>query len=257
MTEIHRTALVDPDAELGENVQVSPYAIIEKNVIIDDNNWIGPYVFIGSGTRIGKNCKVFQGAVLGTIPQDLKFEGEDTTLEIDEKTVIREFCTLNRGTKDNIKTQIGKNCILMAYVHVAHDCVLADDVILANAVNMGGHVKIENFAGIGGMTPIHQFVRIGQHAYIGGGLRIRKDVPPFILAAGEPLQFAGINSVGLKRRGFSATQIQKIQKVYKVVYRSKFNVTQALTRIREEFKIEHEVKDIVDFIEYSERGILK
>jgi UDP-N-acetylglucosamine acyltransferase len=253
---IHKTAIVDPKAELGKNVEISPFAIIEEDAVIGNGSWIGPNVFIANGTRIGKNCKVYQGAVLGTVPQDLKFEGEKTTLEIGDETVIREYCTLNRGTKDRLKTEVGTNCLLMAYVHVAHDCHLGNNVILANAINMAGHVTMEDFVGIGGMTPIHQFVRIGQHAYIGGGYRIPKDVPPFILAGREPLQFAGINSIGLKRRGFSSEQIQKIQRVYKIIYRNKLNVTQAITRIKEEYELEGEVKQIVDFYESSERGVL-
>jgi len=256
LIDINKTAIVDPKAKLGKKVVISPFSIIEEDVVIGDDSWIGPNVFIANGTRIGKNCKVFQGAVLGTAPQDLKFGGEKTTLEIGDKTVIREYCTLNRGTKDRLRTEVGENCLLMSYVHVAHDCHLGNNVILANAINMAGHVTIEDFVGIGGMSPIHQFVRIGQHAYIGGGYRIVKDVPPYILAAREPLQFAGINGIGLKRRGFSSEQIQKIQRVYKIVYRNKLNITQAMTRIKEEYKLEGEVKQIVDFYESSERGVL-
>lgn len=256
MRDIHKSAIVNSKAELGENVVVAPFTIVEEDVVIEDGSWIGSNVYIANGTRIGKNCKVFKGVVLGTDPQDLKYAGEKTTLEIGDETVIREYCTLNRGTKDRLKTEVGTNCLLMTYVHVAHDCHLGNNVILANAINMAGHVAIEDFVGIGGMTPIHQFVRIGQHAYVGGGYRIPKDVPPYILAAREPLQFAGVNSIGLKRRGFSGEQIQKIQRVYKIIYRNKLNVTQAITRIKEEYAIEGEVKQIVDFYESSERGVL-
>lgn len=257
MTEIHATALVDSDARIGDHVIISPFAIVEGDVVIGDHTWVGPHVLIASGARIGKGCKIHKGAVISTIPQDLKFKGEKTTLEIGDETVVREYCTLNRGTRERWVTKIGKNCLLMAYVHVAHDCILGDNVILANAVNMAGHVLIEDYAGIGGMTPVHQFVRIGRHAFIGGGFRVPKDIPPYILAAGEPLQFAGVNSVGLRRRGFSSEQIGKIQRVYKLMYRQNFNVSQALTRIKEEFPLKDEVKVIVDFFETSDRGVLK
>lgn len=257
MPEIHETAIVHPKAKLGETVVVSPFSIIEENVSIDENTWIGPHALIASGARIGKNCKIHQGAVVGTIPQDLKFEGEETTIEVGDNTVIREYCTLNRGTKDRWKTEVGRNCLLMAYAHIAHDCVLGDNVIIANAVNMAGHVTIEDFAGIGGMTPVHQFCKVGQHAFIGGGFRIVKDIPPYILAGSEPLKFGGVNSVGLRRRGFSDQQILTIQRVYKIIYRKNLNVTQALTRIKEEFDLIDEVKIIVDFFESSERGVLR
>ncbi len=257
MPVIHPTAIVDPRAELGENVEIGPYAVIEENVVIGDGTWIGPHVLVARGARIGRNCKIHKGAVLGTEPQDLKFEGEETTLEIGDNTVIREFCTLNRGTKDRWKTRIGSNCLLMAYVHVAHDCILGDNLILANAVNMGGHVVIGDYAGIGGMVPIHQFVRIGRHAFIGGGYRVPKDVPPFILAAGEPLRYAGVNRVGLRRRGFSSESIDRIRDVYRIIYQSNLNVSQALMRIKDEFPLEGEVKEVVEFIETSERGIVK
>ena len=257
MADIHKTALVNPKAELGEGVVVSPFSIIEKNVTIGDGTWIGPHVLVASGARIGKACKIHQGAVVCSIPQDLKFEGEETTLEIGDETVVREYCTLNRGTKDHWKTEIGKRCLLMAYAHVAHDCILGDNVIIANAVNMAGHVTIENFAGIGGMTPVHQFCRVGQHSFIGGGYRIVKDIPPYILAGAEPLKFGGVNSIGLRRRGFSDETILGIQRVYKIIYRKKLNVTQALTRIKDEFEIVDEIKTIVDFFETSERGVLR
>lgn len=257
MSEIHKTALVDAKARLGENVQISPYAIVEEGVEIDENTWIGPHVLLAKGTKIGKGCKIFQGAVIGTIPQDLKFEGEETSIEIGDNTVVREYCTLNRGTKDRMKSQIGENCLLMAYVHVAHDCIIGNNVILANAINMAGHVVIDDYAGVGGMTPIHQFVRIGQHAFVGGGYRVPKDIPPFILAAGEPLRYAGVNRIGLKRRGFSSETIISLQRVYKLIYRQKLNVTQALTRIKDEFPLEGEVKQVVNFFESSERGVLR
>ena len=257
MTDIHPTAVVDPEAELGEDVVIGPYSVVEANVVIGDGTQVGPHALIASGSRIGRKCSIHKGAVVGTIPQDLKFAGEETTLEIGDGTTIREFCTLNRGTKDRMKTTIGANCLLMAYVHVAHDCILGDNVILANAVNMAGHVVIGDYVGIGGMVPIHQFVRIGRYAFVGGGYRVPKDVPPFVLVAGEPLQFAGINRVGLRRRGFSSETIDQLRRVYRIIYRSNLNVSQAITRIREEFPVEGVIKEVVDFIESSERGIVR
>jgi len=257
VTEIHQTAVVARGAELGSNVVVFPFAVIEDDVIIGDSTTIGSNALIAAGTRIGKHCKIHHGAVLGTVPQDLKFGNEKTTLEIGDNTTIREYCTLNRGTKNHLQTVVGGDCLLMAYVHVAHDCLIGNSVVLANAVNMAGHVTIADHVGIGGMTPIHQFVHIGQHCFIGGGYRVSKDVPPFILAAGEPLGYAGINSVGLRRRGFSNEVIDHLHKLYKILYRSNLNVSQALAQIKMEFQLTGEIKQVVDFIEASERGIIK
>ncbi len=257
LAEIHPTALVNPGAELGNDVRISPFSIIEDKVIIGNNTWIGSNVLIVKGTRIGDNCEIHHGAILGAAPQDIKYHSEETTLEIGDNTIIREYCTLNRGSIDRFKTVIGSNCFLMTYVHVAHDCILSDHVIIANSVNMAGHVEIQDYVGIGGLVPIHQFVRIGKHAFIGGGFRIPKDIPPFLLAAGEPLEYAGTNSVGLRRRNFSKEAINRISKAYKILFRSKLNVSQAVSRIKEEFEVIDEIKEIIDFIESSERGILK
>lgn len=257
MTNIHPTAIIDSGAQLGEGVTIGPYSVIQDDVVIRDETQVSSHVLIHSGTRLGKKCLVAKGAVLGTNPQDLKFGGEKTTLEIGDETMIREFCTLNRGTTDKLKTVIGNNCMLMAYVHVAHDCDIGDRVILANAVNMAGHVTIEPFASVGGMTPIHQFVRIGSYSFIGGGLRVNKDIPPYILAAGEPIQFAGINRIGLSRRGFSSETLQEIRKAYKLIYRSGLNVSQAVAKIKENKTLPPEVQKVVDFIEMSKRGIIR
>lgn len=257
MAKIHATALVNKNAELAEDVEVGPFTIIEEDVTIESGTKIASNVLISDGARIGKNCKVFNGAVLSTDPQDLKYKGEKTTLEIGDNTIIREFCTLNRGTDDKYKTVIGANCLLMAYVHVAHDCILGKNVILANAVNLAGHIEIEQFASVGGMDPIHQFVRIGQHSFIGGGLRVDKDVPPYILAAGEPLTFAGLNIIGLTRRGFDKETLSLLKRTYKLLYRSKLNVSQALTRIKEDVELAPEIKNVIQFIENSQRGIIK
>lgn len=254
---VHATAIVDPKAEIDMGVTIGPYCVIEANVQIGKNCWIGPHVHIASGTRLGAECRVFTGAVLGTIPQDLKFGGEETTLEIGERTTIRELATLNRGTKDHWKTIIGSDCLLMAYSHVAHDCIIGNHCILANAVNLAGHVVIEDWAGLGGMVPVHQFVHIGQHSFIGGGFRVRKDVPPFIRAVGEPLTYGGLNSVGLHRRGFSDKAIIALKRAYKLLYRSNLNVSQAVQRIRAEGELTPEVQSVLAFIEKSERGIIR
>ena len=213
-------------------------------------------VLIASGARIGRRCRIHHGSVVGTIPQDLKFAGEKTELVVGDETVVREFATLNRGSKDRWKTTIGANCLLMAYAHIAHDCLIGNNVIIANAVNMGGHVTIEDFAIVGGMVPVHQFVRIGRHVMIGGGFRVPKDVPPYILAGQEPLSFEGLNSVGLQRRGFSPEAIASIESAYRYIYDSNLNVSQALEKIKKEMTITEEVRHIIEFVEKSERGIV-
>ncbi len=256
MANIHPTAIVDFSAQLGDDVAVGPFSVIENDVIVGSGTQIASHVFIGSGTRLGTNCRVMKGAVLSTDPQDLKFAQEKTWLMIGDNTTIREFCTLNRGTKHSLKTVVGSHCLLMAYVHVAHDCRIGDNVILANAVNMAGHVTIEEYASVGGMSPIHQFVKIGKHAFIGGGMKVRKDVPPYILAAGEPLKFSGINRVGLTRRGFSRDVLIQLRRAYKIIYRSNLNVSQAVSQINETMEIIPEIKEILDFINNSERGII-
>lgn len=257
MVKIHSSALVDSKAEIGENAEIGPFSIIEADVMIGDNCKIQSHVLIASGTRLSERVSVSKGAVIGTIPQDLKFNNEKTYLEIGEGTVIREFATLNRGTDYSYKTVVGKNCFIMAYAHIAHDCRIGDNVIIANAVNMAGHVTIQEYAAIGGLTAIHQFVRIGQHSFIGGGLRVPKDVPPYILAMGEPIRYGGTNHVGLSRRGFNEQIILEIRRAYKLVYRSTFTVSEAARKIEETMDPVPEVKNIVDFIKNSERGIIR
>lgn len=253
---IHPTAIVDPASELAQDIEVGPYTIIEADVTVDSGSKIGPHVLLAAGARLGTNVRVFKGAVIGTVPQDLKFMGEPTLAIVGDGTVVREFATINRGTNASGRTVVGRECMLMAYSHVAHDCVLENNVILANSVNLGGHTLIEEQAIIGGVVPVHQFVRIGCHAYIGGGTRVPKDVPPFILAGNEPLRFAGLNSVGLKRRGFSAERIAAIKHAYRLIYLSDLNVSQGIARIREEIDISPDIQHIIDFIESSERGII-
>lgn len=253
---ISQSAIIHPSVKLDESIYIGPFVIIEEDVSIGKNTWIDAHVHIKSFTRIGENCKIFNGAVLGEIPQDLKFRGEISELIIGNDTTVREFCTLNRGTKDSGKTKIGNNCLLMAYVHVAHDCIIGDYSILSNGVQLGGHVEIGNHAIIGGMTPVHQFCKIGDFAFIGGGLRIVQDVPPFILAMGEPLKFSGLNSIGLRRNNFSAEIRQKIKKTYSLIYQSDLNTSQAVINIKDMFEAIPEITQIVEFIENSDRGLI-
>ena len=253
---ISSSAQIDPSIQLGKDVHVGPYTIIEEDVIIGDGTWIDAHAHVKPYTKIGKKCKIFNGAVVGEIPQDLKFEGEKSELIIGNSTTIREFCTLNRGTKDKGKTVVGNHCLLMAYVHIAHDCFVGDHSIIANGVQLGGHVEISKHVTIGGMTPVHQFCKIGDHSFIGGGLRIVQDVPPYILAMGEPLKFSGLNSIGLRRKNFSPKTRSQIKKAYRYIYQSDLNQSQALSQIKKEFKGIAEIDCIVNFIENSDRGLI-
>jgi UDP-N-acetylglucosamine acyltransferase len=255
-TIIDSRAIVSPKAQLGDGVTIGANTIVEDDVTIGNGTTIGSNSLIASGSRIGKECHIHHGAVLGTIPQDLKFRGEVTMLEVGDYTTIREYATLNRGTNDRWKTTIGSHCFIMAYAHVAHDCAIGNHVILANAVNMAGHVIIEDYVVIGGLVPIHQFVHIGRHAMVGGGFRVTKDVPPYVLAGQDPLAFQGLNIVGLKRRNFPAQTIECIDKTYNLLYSSQLNVSQALERVRNEIPMIDEVRHVVDFIEKSKRGII-
>jgi len=255
--DIHSTAIVDPQAELAEDVSVGPYSVINSDVRIDKETRIDSHVLIDSGTIIGKKCRIHKGAILGTPPQDLKFGGEKTLLRIGDNTTIREYASLNRGTKWRGETIIGKNCFIMMYAHVAHDCLIGDNVILANSVNLAGHIEIGDYVIIGGVVPVHQFVKIGAHSIIGGGFRVQKDVCPFTMVAGYPLKTVGLNLVGLKRRGFPEKTITILSQVYKIMFRSKLNTSQAVERIKSEIELIPEVKEILDFIQKSERGIIK
>ena len=225
-------------------------------MIIGDGTEIKSSAVIKSGARIGNDCRIFQSTVISEIPQDLKFEGESTLLEIGDRTTIREFCTLNRGTSDSGKSFVGTDCLLMAYVHVAHDCVIGDKTILANGVQLAGHVSIGYHVTIGGMTPVHQFCNVGDHAFVGGGYRVVQDVPPYILATGEPLKFAGVNNVGLRRRGFSTESRMNIKRAYKKVFYSDMNTSHAIEAIKSDIEQTEEVQKIVKFVEDSDRGLI-
>jgi len=257
MANIHPTAIVDPRAELADDVTIGPHTIVESNVTIGNGTSIASNALIASGARIGNGVKVHHGAVIGTVPQDLKFGGEETTAEIGDNTVIREYVTVNRGTEDRWKTVVGSDCLLMAYAHVAHDCRIGNRVIMANAVNLGGHVVIDEWAIIGGVVPVHQFVHVGKHVMVGGGFRITQDVCPYSLVAGYPLRVLGVNHVGLSRRGFSDDTIKSIRKAFKILFHSKLNTTQALARIEQEFEPIPEIQEVIDFIHKAERGIVK
>ena len=254
---IQPLAYVHPQAKVASNVIIDPFVTIEKNVEIGEGTWIGHHATIMEGARIGKNCRIFPGAVISAIPQDLKFDGEETTVHIGDNTTIREFVTVNRGTKANYKTVIGKNCLLMAYVHVAHDCVIGNNVILANAATLAGHIEIDDYAIVGGLAAVHQFVKIGAHSMISGGGMARKDIPPYTKAAREPLSYVGVNSIGLRRRGFTNEQINQIQDIYRIIYRKNYNVSQAVNIIEADVPATPERDEILTFISSSTRGIMK
>ncbi|MFC1566583.1 acyl-ACP--UDP-N-acetylglucosamine O-acyltransferase [bacterium] len=254
---IHKTALVNPDAVLGEGVEIGANTIIGGKVNIGTGVKIGANVVIDAAVEIGDNCQIFTGAVIGTNPQDLKFKGEDTKVVIGKNTVIREYVTINKGTTSTGETHIGEHCLLMAYVHVAHDCVLGNEAILANAVTLAGHVVVEDKAIIGGLTPVHQFVRIGTMAIVGGGSRVSKDIPPYCKAAGTPIRMFGLNTVGLQRNDFPQTTRNSLKNAYKTVFRSKLNTTQAVKQLEKNTDISDEVKYFITFIKESERGICK
>ncbi|HRW75712.1 MAG: acyl-ACP--UDP-N-acetylglucosamine O-acyltransferase [Lewinellaceae bacterium] len=253
----HALSVVHPDTVLGKDVTISPFVTIEEDVVIGEGTWIGPHVSIMSGTRIGKNCRIFPGAIIGAVPQDLKYRGEYATVEIGDQVTIREYCTLNKGTEASDKTVIGDRSLLMAYVHVAHDCQVGKNVILANNVNLAGHIVVEDFAVLGGLTAVHQFVKIGTHAMVGGGSLVRKDVPPYVKAAREPLSFAGVNSIGLRRRGFTNEQVHAIQEIYRILFVRGYNTSQALTLIESTIPASIERDNILQFIQNADRGIMR
>ena len=250
-------ANVHPEAVLGSNVVIEPFATVQKDVVIGDGCWIGPNAVVCEGARLGKNVKVFPGASVSSIPQDLKFAGEKTETIIGDNTVIRESVTISRGTVDKHKTVIGKNCLLMAYVHIAHDCIIGNNCIFANAVQVAGHVIIEDFAIIGGASALHQFVKVGAHVMLSGGSLVRKDVPPYTKAAREPLTYAGVNSVGLRRRGFTTEKITEIQEIYRYIFLKGLNNSKALDAVERELPPSDERDYIVKFIRSSERGVMK
>lgn len=249
--------VIHPNAKIGKNVTIGPFTVIEEDVVIGDNCWIGNGVTIYNGARLGEECKIFPGAVVSAIPQDLKFGGENTTLELGNGVIVREYCTLNRGTKALGATRIGDKSLLMAYVHVAHDCIIGERCVLANNVTLAGHIEVGNQATLGGMAAVHQFVRIGDHAMIGGGSLVRKDVPPFVTAAREPLSYAGINSIGLRRRGFTKEEMHHIEDIYRILFVRGISVRKALEIIEEEVIPSVHRSYILDFVRDAKRGLMK
>ena len=248
---------IHPDAKIGKDVRIDPFVVIDEGVTVGDNTHVMSHAVILKNTIVGKSCQIFPSAVLGAIPQDLKFDGENTFVEIGDNTTIREFVTVNRGTKDKWKTIVGSNCLLMAYCHIAHDCILGDHVIIANSVQLAGHVEIGDHAIIGGMAAAIQFSKIGAHTYIAGGTEIIKDVPPYIKAGRSPLSYVGVNSVGLQRRGFTAEKINSILEIYRNIYMRGLNISQATELIEKELPDSTEKNEILQFIKDSKRGILK
>ncbi len=250
-------AHIHPNTQLGKNIIVDPFAVIEDDVIIGDGTHVMSHAVIMKKTSIGKSCNIFPGAVIGAIPQDLKFNGEDTVVEVGDSTTIRECVTINRGTKDKWKTVVGSNCLLMAYSHIAHDCILGNHVIIANSVQLAGHVEIGDHAIIGGMAAAIQFSKIGAHTYIAGGTEVIKDVPPYIKAGRSPLCYVGVNSIGLQRRGFTSERINSISEIYRNIYLRGLNISQATQIIEKELPDSDEKTEILKFIKDSKRGILK
>ncbi|MBN2261286.1 MAG: acyl-ACP--UDP-N-acetylglucosamine O-acyltransferase [Prolixibacteraceae bacterium] len=251
IVNIHR------NAQIGENVVIESFVSIAADVVIGDGTWIGPNAVIMDGSRIGKNCKIFPGAVIGGIPQDLKFKGEETTVVIGDNTTVREFVTINRGTAAKGTTIVGSNCLLQSYSHIAHDCLLKDYVILGSYAGLAGEVVVDDHAIVSPYSAVHQFCHVGKHAFTGGGSLVRKDIPPYIIVANEPLSYTGVNSVGLRRRGFSVEKINEIQNVYRYFYQKGLNTTQAINAVETEMELSIEVLEILNFIKSSERGIIR
>ncbi|SHG32745.1 acyl-[acyl-carrier-protein]--UDP-N-acetylglucosamine O-acyltransferase [Salegentibacter echinorum] len=250
-------AYVHPGAKIAKNVVIEPFTTIHNDVVIGEGTWIGSNVTIMEGARIGKNCSIFPGAVISAIPQDKKFDDEDTITVIGDNTTIRECVTINRGTSDRMKTVIGKNCWIMAYCHIAHDCIVGDHCIFSNNSTLAGHINVGDYVVLAGMTAIQQFCSIGKHAFVTGGSLVRKDVPPFVKGGREPLSYVGINSIGLRRRGFSTDKIREIQDIYRILYQRNYNNSQAVTIIEAEMQATAERDEILEFIKNSQRGVMK
>ena len=248
---------VHPKARIGANVSIGSFSSVAEDVEIGDGTWIGPNVTIMDGARIGKNCSIFPGAVISAIPQDLKYQGEKTTAEIGDNTTVRECCTINKGTTDRMKTSLGSNSLVMAYSHLAHDCQVGSHVILANNATIAGHVVIEDYAILEGLVAVQQFVTIGSHSFITGGSLVRKNVPPYVKAAREPLSYAGVNSVGLRRRGYSVEDVHTIEDIYRILFVKGVNITNAVKEIEKEVPDGPFRKEILEFIEQSPKGIIR
>ena len=254
---IHPLACVHPSAVIAESAQIGPFAYIEENVVIGERTVVMANASVMSGARIGDDCQIFPSAVVGAIPQDLKFRGEDTLAIIGNNTVIRECATVHRGTASKGKTVVGNNCLIMAYSHVAHDCLLHDHIIMSNATQLAGEVVVDKYAILGGGSLVHQFTHVGAHSMTQGGTKVNKDIPPYVIAAREPVSFCGINAVGLSRRGFTKEQVTAIQDTYRLIYMSGLNVSQALQQINETLPQSPERDAIINFITTSPRGVIR
>ena len=250
-------AYVHPGAKIAKNVVIEPFTTINNNVVIGEGSWIGSNVTIMEGARIGKNVNIFPGSVISAIPQDKKFDDEDTVTIIGDNTTIRECVTINRGTTDKMKTQIGQNCWIMAYSHIAHDCIIGDHCIFSNNSTLAGHILVGDYVVLAGMAAVQQFCTIGSHAFVTGGSLVRKDVPPYVKAGREPLSYVGINSIGLRRRGFTTEKIREIQDIYRILYQKNYNNSQAVNIIEAEMEATPERDEILQFIKNSQRGIMK
>lgn len=253
---IHPSAIISPDAEVASDVEVGAYAIVGENCVVPSGCLIAPRATLERNVTLGQNVQVGIGTILGGPPQDLKFAGEETSVEIGEGTIIREYTTINRGTSQSFKTTVGRNCLLMSYVHLAHDCHIGDNVILSNVVQLAGHVIVEDRAIVSGLSAAHQFVRIGRHSFIGGCSRVSKDIPPFLKAVGNPVKLYGLNTVGLQRSGMDEATIRELKRAYRLLFRSDLNVTQALEQVQSEVEALPEVRELIRFVEASERGVV-
>ncbi len=252
---IHRTAIIDSGAELGAGVQVGPGAIIGPHCVVGAGTVIGAHAVLEEFVRLGEQVKIGVGSVLGGPPQDLKFKGEETWVEVGDRTTVREYSTINRGTSESYKTTVGTDCFLMSYVHVAHDCQVGNGVIISNGTQLAGHVKIDDKAIISGLCAVHQFAKIGRYAFIGGCSRVAKDVPPYVKAVGNPIKLYGLNSIGLQRNGFSPEVVAEIKRAYRLFFRSDLNISQAIEQVRTELTMTPELRIFVDFVDASQRGI--
>lgn len=254
---IHPLTYVHPNAKIGKNVRIDPFAVVQEDVEIGDNTWIASNANILSGARIGKDCRIFPGAIISAIPQDLKFNGEASIVEIGNNCTIREYVTINRGTMDKEITKVGDNCLIMAYSHLAHDCIIGNHCVFSNNTTLAGHIEVGDYVVLAGLVAVQQFVRIGSHSFVTGGSLVRKDVPPFVKAAREPLSYMGVNSIGLKRRGYTTEKINQIMDVYRILFVRGYNISKAMNIIEAEIKVTDERDEILKFIRESKRGIMK
>ncbi len=255
-SRIHPTAIISPDADIAADAEIGPFAIVGDGCTIGTGCVVAPRATLERNVMLGRSVKVGIGTILGGAPQDLKYAGEETTVEIGDGTIIREYATINRGTAHSFKTTVGKNCLLMSYVHIAHDCVIGDNVILSNVVQLAGHVTIDDRAILSGLSAVHQFARIGRNSFIGGCSRVAKDIPPFLKAVGNPVKLYGLNTVGLQRSGMDEETIRELKRAYRLLFRSDLNVSQAIERVQSELEPLPEVRELIRFVEASERGVV-